>query len=149
MFLLPNRFRFFSSFNTFSESLQRLFRYAKIDIFRPVQAFFCQTDLFFTKRCTVRSGSILFVGAAKGNMGTHNNQGRPPGFSFGSFEGIENCIDIISVIDFQNMPVIGFETKGNVFGKGYICITFNGDFVVIVNAYQSGKAQVPGKGRSF
>ena len=124
-FFQPLLFGGFTGFNTFSETVDSLLRYKKLNIIRPIQILFCKADLFFTKGSSVGIGRVLLVGAAIGNISTQDHQRRLLGFGFGGFKGVENSFIVVAVGDSLYMPVIGLKTHSDVFSKGYIRTAFN------------------------
>ena len=58
-------------------------------------------------------------------------------------------LDVIAVLDFQHLPVVGFKSQGYILCKGYIRTAFDADFIIVIDADQFAQAQVSGKGSRF
>ena len=92
------------------------------------------------------AGGILLVGTAVSDVGAHYNQRRLCRFSFGFLEGLLDGRRIIAVFYVQNVPVIGPEAGGNIFGKCDSRTALDGYLVIIVDANQFAQAKMTGQG---
>jgi len=50
-----------------------------------------------------------------------------------NFERVFDAINIVGVADAQDVPSVTEEAGSDVFSKGDVCVSFDGDVVVVVN----------------
>ena len=70
---------------------------------------------FRTERRAVSLESVLFAGGAVADMGSEQNERRPVRFGLCAVNGLLDCGQIVPVIHRLSVPVIRFESFGNVF----------------------------------
>jgi len=58
------------------------------------------------------------------------------------YQGIMDCIQIVTVVNFYHMPAIGLKAESHIFRERDIGISFNGNFIVVIDANESGQAEM-------
>ena len=92
---------------------------------------------------------LTFQGAAKSNFASHNNERGLFFFGFGGFKSFGNSRQIIGISNFQDLPAIGFITRGNILIEGEIGRAFNGDFIAVIDHNEFAQLLCPRKRTGF
>ena len=88
---------------------------------------------------------ILLVGTAVSDMGAQYNQGRSGGFSPGLLEGLRDGVDVIAVIDPYDLPFVGSETGGDIFGKRKLGSALDRYLIIVIDTDQFAQTQMAGQ----
>ena len=68
---------------------------------------------------------------------------------FGGLDGFVDGFHIVAVVHLLDVPAIGFEARGAVFGEGQVGGAVDGDVVVVVEVDQPSQGEMPGQRGGF
>ena len=140
-------------FSSNADSLLEMFVHAvgnqEFRVFRPAVDALGQLDFLFAERLAVRGGGVLLVRRAPADVAVHDDERRPVARSEERAEAGANHVQIVRVGDVRDIPTVGGESRGHVFGKRQRRAAFDRDPVAVVDPAEIGKLEVPGKRSGF
>src|SRR5919106_3047694 len=121
----------------------------KLGILGPAVELLREADLIITERLAVGGSGVLSVRGTVTDMAVqHDERGTVLGLAK-DVESVLDALDVVGVAHPQNVPAISQKSRRNVFCKGDMRVSFDGDVVVVVDPTKVVEAQVTRQRRCF
>ncbi len=120
----------------------------ELGVFRPAVEAFGDFDVFFAEGFAVGFFAVLFGGAVA-DVGVDDDEGGLVGALLELLDGGLDGGKVVGVGDVEDVPAVGFEAGGGVFGEGEFGFSFDGDFVGVVEPAEIVELEVCGEGGGF
>ena len=105
----------------------------KLRIFGPTIRAFCQPDLLCAKGIAVGGCSILLMRCAVADDAVDNDEGGSILGAMKYFDRARKTGGVVGILQLQNVPVISFESCGNVLAHREIGVTLDRHGVAVVD----------------
>mmetsp|Transcript_11426 Transcript_11426/g.28876 ORF Transcript_11426/g.28876 Transcript_11426/m.28876 type:complete len:294 (-) Transcript_11426:246-1127(-) len=106
-------------------------------------------QFFFSERRSVATGGSSLAGTSLSDDCLDANDGGLSSFGLGGSDGISDIVQFVDVVDFLDMPVVGFVSLCNVLRETEGGVTVDGDVVVVVQKDQFSKSHVSCQARGL
>src|SRR6266404_1502890 len=108
----------------------------KVFILGPPVGALTQANFVVSERLAVGRGRVLFMRRTVADVAVQNDEGGAV-FRFSKrVNSVFNALDVVSVTDTQDVPVISQKSRRDVFGEGDLRFALDRDMIVVVDPTQ-------------